>query len=114
MSRGRAPSGTEVRNTPAFSLGVQKFGALGQGFVPNATAESAGNSDGSYYAWVMDRDSAQRSGNESADLARSYRDADVPEEVYDFELAGYGLYRGRVDETPGGSAITGTGHRGEK
>ena len=111
---GRTPSTIAVPKTAAFDLAVQKFDTLAQGFVPNAAAESASSSDGSYYAWVMDRDSTERPGNESADLARSYREADVPEQVYDFELAGYGLYGGRVDESPDGRPVTYTVYRGEK
>ncbi len=111
---GRAPSTIAVPKTAAFDLAVQKFDILAQGFVPNAAAESASSSDGSYYAWVVGRDSTERPGNESADLARSYREADVPEQVYDFELAGYGLYGGRVDESADGSPVTYTVYRGEK
>jgi hypothetical protein len=114
MIGGRTPSAIAVPKTAAFDLAVQKYDALAQGFVPNAAAESASSSDGSYYAWVVDHNSAQRPGNESADLARSYREADVPEEVYDFELAGYGLYGGRVDESADGRPITYTVYRGEK
>jgi hypothetical protein len=111
---GRTPSAIAVPKTAAFDLAVQKFDTLAEGFVPNAAAESASSSDGSYFAWVVDRDSTERPGNESADLARSYREADVPEQVYDFELAGYGLYGGRVDESLDGRPVTYTVYRGEK
>jgi hypothetical protein len=111
---GRTPSGIAVPQTAAFDLALQKFDDMAQGFVPNAPPESVRSSNDAFYAWVVDRDSARRPGNESADLARSYREADVPEEVYDFELAGYGLYGGRVDEAPDGQPMTYTVYRGEK
>ena len=111
---GRGPDPIPVPATAAFDLAVQKFDALAQNFVPNAPTESESNSHGAYYAWVMDRAGTQRSLDESADLARAYREAGVPEEVYNFETAGYGLYGGRLDESADGHPITYTAYRGEK
>jgi hypothetical protein len=103
-----------VPPTPAFDLAVEKFDKLSEEFIPNTPSEAADNNQGAYYAWVMDREGGERSREESADLARSYRDAGVPEEVYDFEPAGYGLFGGRLDESPDASRAAYTLYRGEK
>ncbi|HVN91528.1 MAG TPA: hypothetical protein VMT61_17060 [Candidatus Binataceae bacterium] len=108
----RGPSPIPVPATPAFDLALAKFDSLAEDFVPNAPAESE-NSHGAYYAWVMDRD-RDGSGDESTDLARTYREAGVPEEVFDFEPAGYGLIGGQVAETTDGRPMSYTMYRGEK
>jgi hypothetical protein len=111
---GRSPDPIAVPATPAFDLAIQRFDTLAQDFVPNVPSESAGNSQGSYYAWVMDRGGGEQLGGEASDLARSYREVGIPEEVYAFEPAGYGLYGGRVDESSDGRPMAYTAYRGEK
>ncbi len=112
LTTARRPTPIPVPTTSAFDLAVAKFDTLAEGFVPNAPDESE-NSHGAYYAWVMDRD-RKGSGDESADLARSYHEAGVPEEVYDFEAAGYGLIGGQVTASPDGRPMSYTMYRGEK
>jgi len=112
----------QVPPTQLFDLAVNKFNSFGSSFVANATDQDASGHGDSYYAWVMDRDSTSAAAGESADLARSYREANVPEEIYDFRPAGYGLYGGRIDPAAGFSAKQATGndpvtytlYRGEK
>ncbi|HLW69045.1 MAG TPA: hypothetical protein VKS22_00320 [Candidatus Binataceae bacterium] len=112
----------QVPPTQLFDLAVNKFNAFGSNFVANATDQDASGHGDSYYAWVMDRDSESPSAGESADLARSYREANVPEEIYDFRASGYGLYGGRIDQlagllpkhTAGDDPVTYTLYRGEK
>ena len=103
-----------VPATPVFDLATASFDGLARGFTPNVAAASVGKSDGSYYAWVVDRDSGRGSADDSADLARAYHDAGVPEEIYDFAAAGYGLSGGRIDQSVDGRPMTYTLYRGEK
>jgi hypothetical protein len=105
----------QVPPTPVFDLATASYDGLARGFTPNVATESARRSDGSDFAWVIDRDSGRRvDDDEATDLARVYRDAGVPEEVYDFSAAGYGLYGGRIDQSVDGWPITYTVYRGEK
>lgn len=103
-----------VPSTHAFDLAVSKFDSFGRDFSPNAPVEAASRGDDSNFAWVMDRDSGSPLGGESADLARAYRAANVPEEVYDFAPAGYGLDGGRIEQSAGDGIATYTLYRGEK
>jgi len=112
ITTSRGPSPIPVPATPAFDLAVAKFDTLAEDFVPTAPAESE-DSHGAYYAWVMDRDRAG-SGDESSDLARTYREAGVPEEVFNFEPVGYGLIGGQVAESADGRPMSYTMYRGEK
>jgi anti-sigma factor RsiW len=104
----------EVPPTPVFDLATASYDGLVRGFTPNVATESARRGDGSDFAWVMDRDSGRDVDDEATDLARAYRHAGVPEEVYDFSAAGYGLYGGRIDQSVDGWPITYTVYRGEK
>jgi hypothetical protein len=104
----------EVPATHAFDLAVSKFDAFGRDFSPNAPVESERSRGDSNFAWVMDRDSGSTLADESAELARAYRTANVPEEVYNFEAAGYGLYGGRIDQSAEDGTVTYTLYRGEK
>ncbi|MGH7839378.1 MAG: hypothetical protein ACREQC_16345, partial [Candidatus Binataceae bacterium] len=67
---------------------------------------------------VMERDGGSPLAGESADLARSYREANIPEEIFDFGGSGYGLYGGRIEQAAGPSAganqVTYTLYRGER
>lgn len=104
----------QVSNAPLFSLAVNKFDASLRDFAPNATAEDPDHGD-SDFAWVMDRDSsADNSTDEADDLARAYRDAGIPEEIYDFRAVGYGLYGGRIDQAPDGYPVAYTLYSGER
>jgi hypothetical protein len=116
-------SAPQVPPTLLFDLAVNKFNAFDSSFVANATNEDTyGHGDSSYYAWVMDRGSESATAGESADLARSYREANVPEDIFDFRAAGYGLSGGRIDpsagppakQTTGNDQVTYTLYRGEK
>jgi hypothetical protein len=102
-----------VPPTPIFDLALNKFDSLSEAFVPNVPAQAAVGAD-SDYAWVMSRDSHGRFNDESADLAEAYRDADVPEDIYDLETAGYGLSGGRVDPARDGWLTSYTLYRGAK
>ena len=111
---GTRDSVPNVPATPVFDLATASFDGLARGFTPNVAAESARRGDGAYYAWVVDRDSNGGRSDESADLGRAYHEAGVPEEIYDFTSAGYGLYGGRIDESVDGRPMTYTLYRGEK
>jgi Putative zinc-finger len=111
---GRRPSAApQVPSTPAFNLAVERFDASARDFEPNAGGEAqvATNVD---YAWVMDGDGGERSPDESDDLARAYRDAGIPENVFDFNAAGYGLYGGRIEQSADGYPVSYTLYGGER
>jgi hypothetical protein len=100
--------------TAAFDLATAKFDSLSRNFRTNVATAAASQGDGAFYAWVVDRDSANRAEEEAADLMEAYREINVPEEIYDFDAAGYGLYGGRIEELPDGKPVTYTLYRGEK
>lgn len=119
VALGVGPFGTRdslpnVPATPVFDLATASFDGLARGFTPNVATESTRAGDGAYYAWVVERDSGGRRPDESADLARAYHEAGVPEDIYDFASAGYGLYGGRIDQSVDGRPMSYTVYRGEK
>jgi hypothetical protein len=94
---------------PAFDVAINKYLQFSREFRPNVPPEAYDAGNGMVYAWVMDRNSMQRvadDGPESDDIARSYRDADMPDDVFDFSAAGYHIAGGRVDRLPDGRPIT--------
>jgi hypothetical protein len=103
-----------IPETSVFDLAMASYDSLARGFAPNVATASAAESDGSYYAWVVDRGSPEGSTDDSSDLARAYHEAGVPEEIYDFSAAGYGLYGGRIDHSVDGWPMTYTLYRGDK
>jgi hypothetical protein len=103
-----------VPPTPVFDLATASFDGLARGFTPNVATESARAGDDAYYAWVVDRTSDGRRPDELADLARAYREAGIPEEIYDFTAAGYSLYGGRIDQSVDGWPMSYTVYRGDK
>lgn len=114
-SKTQGPASIVYTAVPAngtFDYAVRKYDALSQEFVANAPAE--GSVRGSDYAWVIGRESHGWLSDESADLAEAYRDADVPEDIYDFEGAGYRLSGGRIDMQTNGWPATFTLYRSEK
>jgi hypothetical protein len=102
-----------VPNTPIFTLAIDKFDASIRGFAPNAATEGPAPGD-SDFAWVMDRNSSGNTPVEADDLARAYREAGIPEEIYDFRPAGYGLYGGRIDQSADGYPAAYTLYIGER
>jgi hypothetical protein len=101
-----------VPPTQLFDLALNKFKDFAPNFTANATDRSVSGHDDSNYAWVMERDSPM--SGESEDLARSYREANVPEDIFDFAAAGYGLYGGRIEQLANSDQVTYTLYRGEK
>lgn len=113
-ARNSGISAPEAPPNPVFDLAAASFDGLARGFTPNVAEESSRSSGGAYYAWVVDRGSADSRFDEDEDLARAYHDAGVPEEIYDFTSAGYGLYGGRIDQSVDGWPMSYTLYRGEK
>jgi anti-sigma factor RsiW len=110
-TRATSPS---VPPTPVFDLAAASFDGLARGFEPNVATEPPHDGDGAYYAWVVDRTSDGRRPDELADLARAYREAGIPEDIYDFTSAGYALYGGRIDQSVDGWPMSYTVYRGDK
>ncbi|HVC44907.1 MAG TPA: zf-HC2 domain-containing protein [Candidatus Binataceae bacterium] len=114
-SRGtRAPGPATV---PAFDTAIGKYLAYERNFVPNVPAEAFANDDGSVYAWVENRDSVQRVSTEASDVfndvARSYREANMPDDIFNFAQAGYQISGGRIDHVADGSPVTYTLYAGD-
>ncbi|MBF6560391.1 MAG: zf-HC2 domain-containing protein [Candidatus Binataceae bacterium] len=114
-SRGtRAPGAATV---PAFDAAIGKYLADERNFVPNVPAEAFANDDGSVYAWVENRDSVQRISTEASDVfndvARSYREANMPDDIFNFAEAGYQISGGRIDHMADGSPVTYTLYAGD-
>ncbi|MGH8336524.1 MAG: hypothetical protein ACRETL_06855 [Gammaproteobacteria bacterium] len=94
---------------PAFDVAINKYLQFSREFEPNVPPEAYNSGNGVLYAWVMDRDSVQRvadDGPESEDIARSYRNVDMPDDLFDFSAAGYHIAGGRVDRLPNGRRVT--------
>jgi hypothetical protein len=100
----------------AFDLAINKYLQFSREFQPNVPPEAYSGGDGMLYAWVMDRNSVQGvadNGPESDDISRSYRNADMPDDLFDFSAAGYRIVGGRVDHLPDGRGVTYTMYQGD-
>jgi len=113
----RPPEAAAHESVPAFDLAINKYQQFSREFQPNVPPEAYNNGgDGVLYAWVMDRNSVQRvadDGPESDDISRSYRDADMPDDLFDFSAVGYHIAGGRVDRLPDGRPVTYTLYQGD-
>jgi hypothetical protein len=96
----------------AFDLAISKYQSFQRDFHPNMPVEEYDAQSGVDYAWVMSRDSIYRVSDEIADVARSYREVQMPGDVYDFESAGYDFLGGRFDHLADGRPVTYTVYRG--
>jgi anti-sigma factor RsiW len=102
---------------PEFELAISRFQQFQHDFVPNVPAEAYENQTGAVYAWVINRDPVHRVTDEADsdafnDLARSYRSANLPDDLFDFAQAGYTITGGRVDQLPDGQPIAYTLYEG--
>lgn len=112
----RPPEAAAKAPVPAFDVAINKYQQFSREFQPNVPPEAYNNGDGMLYAWVMDRNSVQRvadDGPESDDISRSYRDADMPDDLFDFSAVGYHIAGGRVDHLPDGRPVTYTMYQGD-
>jgi Putative zinc-finger len=112
----RQPATAQAAAVPAFDIAINKYLQFGREFEPNVPPEAFNSRDGMLYAWVIDRDSLQRvadDGPESDDISRSYRDVDMPDDLFDFSAAGYHIAGGRVDRLPNGRRVTYTMYSGD-
>jgi len=102
---------------PEFELAISRFQQFQHDFVPNVPAEAYENQTGTVYAWVINRDPVHRVADEADsdafnDLARSFRSANLPDDLFDFAQAGYTITGGRVDQLPDGRPIAYTLYEG--
>jgi len=105
----RQSGAMDNRAVPAFDIAISKYLQFGREFHPNVPPEAYDSSNGVLYAWVMDRNSVQQVAEddpESDDISRSYREADMPGDLFDFSAAGYHITGGRVDHLPDGRRVT--------
>jgi hypothetical protein len=112
----RQPVAAQAAVVPAFDIAINKYLQFGREFEPNVPPEAFNSRDGMLYAWVIDRDSLQRvadDGPESDDISRSYRDVDMPDDLFDFSAVGYHIAGGRVDRLPNGRRVTYTMYSGD-
>jgi hypothetical protein len=114
ISGGLHPLGLTQRfdSNAEFDLAISKYESFQRDFHPNMPVEEYTAQSGFDYALVMSRDSVYRVSDEIADVARSYREVQMPGDVYDFESAGYDLYGGRFDHLADGRPVTYTLYRG--
>lgn len=102
---------------PEFDLAIARYRRFQREFIPNVPAEAYGNGDGTLYAWVINRDSVHRVSDEAEsdafdDIARSYRSANMPDDIFQFAQAGYAIAGGRVDRMADGRPVTYTLYTG--
>ncbi|HEX4211678.1 MAG TPA: hypothetical protein VHY56_14860 [Candidatus Binataceae bacterium] len=103
-------------SVPAFDIAIGKYLQFGREFQPNVPPEAFNSGDGMLYAWVIDGNSVRRvadDGPESEDISRSYRDVEMPDDLFDFSAAGYHIAGGRVDRLPNGRRVTYTMYQGD-
>jgi hypothetical protein len=105
-SMGLSPA-AELHPVPAFDLAIAKYDSFVRDFVPNVPADR----DGSDLAWVVDRDNAEPEIAMRDDVGRSYAEADMPNDLYDFDNTGFQLGGGRLDHLADGRPVTYTIYR---
>jgi len=93
---------------PVFDLAIAKYDSLARDFVPNVPSDR----NGSDFAWVMDREGARPDAGMREDIERSYSEANMPDDLFNFEPAGYRLGGGRLDHLADGRPVTYTLYRG--
>ncbi len=109
MFSRRASSGILV---PAFDNAIIKFARFERDFEPNVPLDAFSDRDGILYAWMVDRDSLTQLSDKVDDVARAYREADMPADIYHFEQSGYGLAGGRLERLSDGRPVTYTLYQG--
>lgn len=116
---GRATNRNDAKSNfsvPAFDMAINKYQVLQSDFAPNLPPEAYSNTDGSVYAWVQSRDPVQRIATETTDkvddVARSYREMSMPDDLLDLSSAGYSLTGARADRLPDGRPIAYTLYTG--
>jgi putative zinc finger protein len=97
---------------PAFDSAITKFARFEHDFEPNVPLDAFSDRDGISYAWVVDRNSLTELSDKVDDVARAYREADMPADIYHFEQSGYGLAGGRLERLPDGRPVTYTLYAG--
>jgi anti-sigma factor RsiW len=116
---GRATNRIETKSNPAvpaFDLAISKYLTFQRDFAPNLPPEAYSKAGGAVYAWVQDSDPVQRVATEAAekfdDVARAYREMNMPDDLIDLSPAGYALSGGRDERLPDGRPITYTLYSG--
>jgi hypothetical protein len=105
---GTPAPATQFHPVPVFDLAITKYDSLASYFVPNVPSDR----NGSDFAWVMDRESGQPDAGMREDIGRSYSEADMPDDLFNFDPAGYQLSGGRLDRLADGRPVTYTLYRG--
>jgi len=97
---------------PAFDNAISKFTRFERDFEPNVPLDAFSEHNGIFYAWVVDRNSLTQLSDKIDDVARAYREAGMPADIYHFEQSGYGLTGGRLERLPDGRLVTYTLYHG--
>lgn len=102
---------------PEFDLAIARYLKFQREFIPNVPVEAYRDGDGTLYAWVINRDPVHRVSDEAEndafnDIARSYRSANMPDDLFNFAQAGYQIAGGRVDRMADGRPVTYTLYEG--
>jgi hypothetical protein len=101
-----------VRAVPEFDLAISKYRVFEHTFIPNVPVDHTDEVNGPYYAWVVPADNVIPVTEEFDDVARSYREVKMPDNLFDFESAGYELAGGRLDHLADGRPVTYTLYQG--
>lgn len=108
---GTPAPATQFHPVPVFDLAIIKYDSLTRYFVPNVPSDR----NGTDFAWVMDRrDSGQPDAGMREDIGRSYSEADMPDDLFNFAPTGYQVSGGRLDRLTDGRPVTYTLYRGSR
>ncbi|MGH7934214.1 MAG: anti-sigma factor family protein [Candidatus Binataceae bacterium] len=114
---GRNPTATANRRSvapsvPYFDLAINKFLMYERSFEPNVPTDAFESRNGPYYAWVVPNDSVKRVSDIFNDVAQSYREVHMPDDLLNLESLGYELVGGRLDHLANGRPVTYTLYQG--
>jgi hypothetical protein len=99
VNRFHAPT---IGPAPAFDLAVDRYRYFDRDFIANVPGRRYSEGD---YAWVIST-AGDDQGPVIDDVARSYREAGMPDDVFDLSAAGFDLVGGRIDKLLDGRPVT--------
>jgi anti-sigma factor RsiW len=105
---GNRYQGPTVGPAPAFDLAVDRYRYFDRDFIANVPGRRYSEGD---YAWVIDTAAGDQVPVHD-DLSRAYREAGLPDDVFDLSAAGFDLVGGRIDQLADGRPVTYTYYDG--
>lgn len=98
---GPVTSSPAIHPADVFDKALTKFETMRRDFQPNVPDQVFSHSDGPYYAWVVSRSSPVRPTADRLDISRAYQELNMPQDLFDFDAAGYRLFGGRFESFDG-------------